>query len=65
MCGYCRNCRAGRPHLCRNTFGVGVNRPGAFCDHFTLAASNAFKLPNSITDEVASIMDPLGNAVSL
>jgi len=63
VCGYCRNCRAGRPHLCRNTYGVGVNRPGAFGDFFTLPATNAFKLPDAITDEVASIMDPLGNAV--
>eukprot|EP01147_Barroeca_monosierra_P010136 gene10136-2301_t len=63
VCGYCRNCRAGRQHLCRNTVGVGVNRPGAFADYFTLPATNAFKLPPAITDETASIMDPLGNAV--
>ena len=53
-CGYCRNCRAGRRHLCRNTFGVGVNRPGAFADYISIPAENAFKLHDSISDEVAS-----------
>ncbi len=62
-CGHCRNCRAGRRHLCRNTVGVGVQRQGAFADFISLPASNAFKLPDSIPDEVAAIMDPLGNAV--
>jgi threonine 3-dehydrogenase len=62
-CGHCRNCRGGRQHLCHNTLGVGVNRPGAFSDLFALPASNAFKLPPAISDEMASIMDPLGNAV--
>ena len=62
-CGHCRNCRGGRQHLCINTYGIGVNRPGAFADLFTLPASNAFKLPDGITDDMASIMDPLGNAV--
>ena len=47
-----RNCRGGRQHLCHNTLGVGVNRPGAFGDYFTLPASNAFKLPDAISDEV-------------
>jgi threonine 3-dehydrogenase len=61
-CGYCRNCRAGRRHLCRNTTGVGVNRPGSFAEYLVIPAFNAFKLPASITDEVASILDPLGNA---
>jgi len=63
VCGYCRNCRGGRQHLCRNTEGVGVTRPGAFADYFALPASNAFKLPDAISDETAAIMDPLGNAV--
>jgi D-arabinose 1-dehydrogenase-like Zn-dependent alcohol dehydrogenase len=63
-CGHCRNCRGGRQHLCINTYGIGVNRPGAFADLFTLPAGNAFKLPNGITDDIASVMDPLGNAVS-
>jgi threonine 3-dehydrogenase len=62
-CGYCRNCRAGRRHLCRNTVGVGVNRPGAFAEYVVIPAFNAFKLPVAIDDEIAAILDPLGNAV--
>jgi len=61
-CGHCRNCRAGRRHLCRNTQGVGVNRPGSFAQYLALPASNVFKLPSAIDDEIASILDPLGNA---
>ncbi len=61
-CGHCRNCRAGRRHLCRNTIGVGVNRPGCFADYMVLPASNVFRLPDAISDEVAAILDPLGNA---
>ena len=61
-CGYCRNCRAGRRHLCRNTIGVGVNRPGCFAEFLTIPAQNVFKLPDSISDDIASILDPLGNA---
>jgi threonine 3-dehydrogenase len=61
-CGHCRNCRAGRRHLCRNTVGVGVNRPGCFAEYMSLPASNVFKLPAAITDEIASILDPFGNA---
>ncbi len=61
-CGHCRNCRAGRRHLCRNTVSVGVNRPGCFAEYMALPASNVFKLPAAVTDEVASILDPLGNA---
>ena len=61
-CGHCRNCRAGRRHLCRNTEGVGVNRPGCFAEYMVLPASNVFRLPAGIGDEIASILDPLGNA---
>ena len=61
-CGYCRNCRAGRRHLCMNTFGVGVNRPGAFAEYLSVPAFNVFKLPDAITDDMASILDPMGNA---
>jgi len=61
-CGHCRNCRAGRRHLCRNTLGVGVNRAGCFADYLVIPASNAFKLPDAITDEIASVFDPFGNA---
>jgi threonine 3-dehydrogenase len=61
-CGHCRNCRAGRRHLCRNTVGVGVNRDGAFAEYLSLPASNVFKLPSDISDDLASIFDPFGNA---
>jgi threonine 3-dehydrogenase len=61
-CGVCRNCRAGRRHLCMNTVGVGVNRAGAFADYLCVPAVNVFKLPDAISDEMASILDPLGNA---
>jgi threonine 3-dehydrogenase len=61
-CGYCRNCRAGRRHLCRNTVGVGVNRPGCFAEYMSLPASNVFKLSPAISDDIASILDPFGNA---
>ena len=61
-CGYCRNCRAGRRHLCRNTVGVGVDRQGCFAEYLGIPASNAFKLPDAITDDIASILDPFGNA---
>ena len=62
-CGHCRNCRAGRRHLCRNTVGVGVNRPGAFAEYLVIPAENAFKLPDDISDDLAAIFDPFGNAV--
>jgi len=62
-CGYCRNCKAGRQHLCRNTIGVGVNRPGAFAEYIALPAVNVFSLPPQVTDDHASFMDALGNAV--
>lgn len=62
-CGHCRNCRAGRRHLCRNTFGVGVNRTGAFAEYLAIPAYNAFKIPDEISDDLAAIFDPFGNAV--
>ncbi len=62
-CGHCRNCRAGRRHLCRNTVGVGVTRQGAFAEYLAIPAVNAFKIPDEIPDEIASIFDPYGNAV--
>src|ERR1700686_262931 len=61
-CGFCRNCRAGRRHLCRNTIGVGVNPEGAFPEYLVIPAFNAFKIPDDISDDVAAILDPLGNA---
>ena len=62
VCGHCRNCRAGRRHLCRKTQGVGVNRPGSFAQYLSLPASNVFPLPDSISDDMAAIFDPFGNA---
>ena len=62
-CGYCRNCRAGRRHLCRNTFGVGVDREGSFAEYLVIPAFNAFKMPDNISDDLAAIFDPFGNAV--
>jgi len=61
-CGHCRNCRAGRRHLCMNAIGVGVNRAGAFAEYISVPSFNVFKLPDSISYEMASILDPLGNA---
>ncbi|GAB2888949.1 L-threonine 3-dehydrogenase [Paralcaligenes ginsengisoli] len=61
-CGFCRNCRAGRRHLCRNTQGVGVNRPGAFAEYLAIPAFNAFKIPDDVSDDMAAIFDPFGNA---
>jgi len=61
-CGVCRNCRAGRRHLCINTISVGVNRPGAFAEFLAVPAFNVFKLPDVISDDMAAILDPLGNA---
>src|SRR6202521_5666832 len=62
VCGHCRNCRAGRRHLCRNAVGVGVNRPGAFADYLVIPAENAFPIPDDIPDAIASILDPFGDA---
>src|SRR6516225_1243303 len=61
-CGYCRNCRAGRRHLCRNTVGVGVNRPGAFAQYLAIPAYNTFKLPDSTPADIPAILDPFANA---
>jgi threonine 3-dehydrogenase len=61
-CGHCRNCRAGKRHLCRNTIGVGVNRPGCFADYISVPASNVFTVPDIIDNDIAAIMDPFGNA---
>ncbi|MEM1047424.1 MAG: L-threonine 3-dehydrogenase [Pseudomonadota bacterium] len=63
VCGTCRNCRAGRAHLCRNTEGVGVNRPGAFADYLVIPESNVVPIPDGIPDEIAAVFDPFGNAV--
>ncbi len=63
VCGTCRNCRAGRNHLCRNTLGVGVNRQGAFAEYLCLPQDNIVAIPDDIPDEIAAIFDPLGNAI--
>lgn len=63
VCGHCRNCKAGHRHLCINTRGVGVNRPGAFAEYLSIPAENVFPLPEGVSDDEAAILDPLGNAV--
>ena len=63
VCGFCRNCRAGRGHLCRNTLGVGVNRPGSFAEYLCIPERNVVPIPDDIPDEIAAIFDPFGNAV--
>lgn len=63
VCGHCRNCRAGKRHLCPNTKGVGVNRPGSFAEYLSLPVDNVFPIPDDIPDEIAAIFDPFGNAV--
>ncbi len=61
-CGHCRNCRAGRRHLCPNTVGLGVQRTGCFAEYLSLPAANVFPLPEAIPDRIAAFLDPLGNA---
>src|SRR6202789_610983 len=63
VCGRCRNCLAGRRHLCARTMGVGVNRNGAFAEFIVLPMSNIWQHSHGISLEIASIFDPLGNAV--
>jgi threonine 3-dehydrogenase len=63
VCGRCRNCLAGRRHLCANTLGVGVNRPGAFAQFIALPMTNIWRHNAGISEEIAAIFDPFGNAV--
>lgn len=63
VCGHCRNCLAGRRHLCAATQGVGVNRPGAFAEYLALPVTNVWVHPDGVDRDVASIFDPFGNAV--
>jgi len=63
VCGHCRNCLAGRRHLCAHTSGVGVNRPGAFAEYIAVPMSNVWVHSPHVDLEVASIFDPFGNAV--
>lgn len=63
VCGHCRNCLAGRRHLCADTKGVGVNRPGAFAEYLALPMTNVWVHPDGVDRDVAAIFDPFGNAV--
>ncbi len=63
VCGHCRSCRSGQKHLCPNTKGVGVNRPGCFAEYLSIQQDNVVRIHKSIPMEIASIFDPLGNAV--
>ena len=61
-CGFCRNCRRGRQHICDNTIGIGVSRDGGFAEYLSVPAKNVLHIDSRIPDEIVSIMDPLGNA---
>ncbi len=61
-CGHCRNCRGGRREFCHNHISVGVTRPGAFAEYVVLPAQNVFVVPDHIDDDLAAVLDPLGNA---
>jgi len=61
-CGFCRNCRRGRQHICDNTIGIGVNRDGGFAEYISVPAKNVLHIDDRISDEMMAIMDPLGNA---
>src|SRR5256714_6898348 len=63
VCGRCRNCLAGRRHLCKDTQGIGVNRPGAFAEYLALPMSNIWGHDPHIPRDVQAIFDPFGNAV--
>lgn len=63
VCGRCRNCMAGRRHLCAHTSGIGVDRPGAFAEYLSLPMSNVWEHREGIDLDIASLFDPLGNAV--
>lgn len=63
VCGRCRNCRAGRGHMCVRSKGIGVNRDGAFADYVVVPFENAWVQPDTIDSELAALFDPLGNAV--
>src|SRR3954469_232981 len=63
VCGRCRNCLAGRRHLCKDTQGIGVNRPGAFAEFISVPMTNVWHHREDIDRDVAAIFDPFGNAV--
>lgn len=62
-CGYCRNCRAGKTHLCHKTIGVGIHRDGAFAEYLVIPESNVWPVHEDIPSQVAAFFDPYGNAV--
>lgn len=62
-CGNCRNCRAGKKHLCQKTLGIGVHKDGAFAEYLVIPESNVWRVHNDISSEIASFFDPYGNAV--
>ncbi|MDW8479405.1 MAG: L-threonine 3-dehydrogenase [Xanthomonadales bacterium] len=62
VCGVCRNCRAGRQHLCPHTVGIGVQRHGAFAEYVAVPASNLWPIPDAVPSELAAFFDPFGNA---
>jgi threonine 3-dehydrogenase len=62
VCGVCRNCRAGKPHLCPHTEGIGVNRDGGFAEYVVVPATNLWPIPEAIPSELAAFFDPFGNA---
>lgn len=61
-CGRCRSCKEGQRHLCPNTKGIGVHRPGCFAEYISVPEENVFRIPDQIPDEIATILDPFGNA---
>lgn len=61
-CGHCRNCRAGKRHLCRHIVNTGVDCAGAFAEYLPMPYYNTYKIPDGISDEIAAILDPFGNA---
>ena len=61
-CDFCRNCKAGRRHLCIRNVGIGVTRQGCFAEYLSLPSVNAYHIPDEISDDLASIFDPFGNA---
>ena len=62
-CGYCRNCRAGKSHICHETIGIGIHRDGSFAEYLVLPESNVFPINDEIPSEIAAFFDPFGNAV--
>lgn len=62
VCGVCRNCRAGTPHLCPKTVGIGVGRNGAFAEYISMPVQNLWPIPDTIPSKIAAFLDPFGNA---